>query len=448
MSQNIFLDMKPSKLFLRAAIPGGISMLASSLYGVFESAFIGKFLGTTAFAAFGMAFPVVVMNFALAELVGVGSSVPISIFLGQKEEKKANNYFTCAILLTIITGILSGLLIYFGSPWLMSLMGAKGELLDMAVRYLRVYAVCSPIAPLMFSLDNYLRICGRTKTSMTLNIVFSVVTIGLEFVLIRVLQLGIIGAALGSCIAMISCVLFGIMMFVPGKLQLKYVRPHFSKEMFIKIYQNGVAPFLTNISGRLFSILMNVMLLREGGARAVAIYAVVMTLAGIVEQSLYGVIDSLQPSIGYNYGAKRFDRVKKIEIYVFITAALISIFGGIVMFTVPKLIAAPFLEDLSLMNMAIVAIRITSCAYLIKWISTGVQCFFMAIERPLQAMCISVASACGFPLLFIIILLPLGLDGLWLNYPMATLFTVILTFLILFLNKKVLGEFSKTKKVK
>ena len=116
-SQSLFLNTKPSKLFLRTAIPGGISMLSSSLYGLFESIFIGKFLGTTAFAAFGMAFPLIILNFALAELVGVGSSVPISIFLGQKKDDKANNYFVCSILLTIITGFISGLTLYFASPF-------------------------------------------------------------------------------------------------------------------------------------------------------------------------------------------------------------------------------------------------------------------------------------------------------------------------------------------
>ena len=201
-SQSFFLKTKPSKLFMLAAIPGGISMLASSLYGVFESIFVGKFLGTTAFAAFGMAFPFVIMNFALAELVGVGSSVPISIFIGQKEDEKANNYFTCSILLTIFTGILSGLLIFFGAPIFLSWMGAEGKLLEYAVNYLRIYALFSPIVPLMFSVDNYLRISGKLKTSMGLNIAFSVVTIGLELLFIKVIGWELNGAAFGTCIAM------------------------------------------------------------------------------------------------------------------------------------------------------------------------------------------------------------------------------------------------------
>ncbi len=435
MSQSLYLNTKPSKLFMKAAIPGGISMLASSLYTVFESIFVGKFLGTTAFAALGLALPIVIMNFALSELVGVGSSIPISIFLGQKEDEKANNFFTCSILLIIITGLISGLIIFFGAPTLMSLIGADGELLDMAVKYVRIYAMFSPIAPLMFSLDNYLRISGRMKTSMSLNILFSVLTIILELLLIVVIPIGIVGAALGTSIAMLTCVVIGISMFIPGKLQLKFVKPQFTKKLLGQIYKNGISPFLTNISGRMFSVVMNVMLLKFGGEAGVAVYAVIMTLSGIVEQLLYGVVDSLQPTIGYNYGAEQFDRVKKIEKYIFTTAATISVVSGIIMFAFPGVIATPFLKDLSLLDMAIFAIKISSFTYLIKWFGTAVQCFFMALERPLQAMMISLASSCVFPLTLIPILLPHKLTGLWCNYPLAALLTAVLAIVIVLIYK-------------
>ena len=352
-------------------------MLASSLYTVFESIFVGRFLGTTAFAALGLAFPIVIMNFALAELVGVGSSVPISIFLGQKEDEKANQYFTCSILLIVITGFISGLLVFFGAPITMRLMGADGKLLDMAAKYVRVYAVFSPVTPLMFALDNYLRISGKMKTSMVLNILFSALTIGLELLLILVIPMGIVGAALGTSIAMLTCVAIGISAFISGKLQLRFVRPHYSIAMLEQIYRNGIAPFLTNISGRLFSLVMNVMLLRFGGEAGVAIYAVIMTLSGIVEQLLYGVVDSLQPVIGYNYGAERFDRVKKLEEYILTTAAAISVVSGIVMFGFPAIIATPFLKDLSLLDMTVFAVKISSLTCLCKWFGTAVQCFFV-----------------------------------------------------------------------
>ncbi len=434
-SQNLYLHTKPSKLFLKAAIPGGISMLASSLYTIFSSIFVGKFLGTTAFAALGLAMPLIIINFALSEMIGVGSSVPISILLGKKEDDKANNYFTSSVLLIMLTGLISGSFIFFGAPAFMRMMGAEGELLDLAVQYARICAVFSPVTLLMFSLDNFLRISGRLKTSMFLNIFSSALTVVMEFLLIIVFPMGVTGAALGTSVAMLICVAIGMVMFVPGKLQLKFVKPKFSKEMFVQIYKNGLAPFLTNVSGRIFSVVMNVMLLKFGGEATVAIYSIVMILSGIVEQILYGVVDSLQPAIGYNYGAERFDRVKKIEKYIFITAAIISVVSGVVMFAFTKAVSVPFLEDLSLLYMTIFAVKISCFAYLFKWIGIAIQCFFMALEKPLPSMVLSLSSACVFPALLIPVLLPFELTGLWLNYPLAMLLTAILAIVTIVFYK-------------
>ncbi len=436
MSEKLFLNTKVSRLFVRAAVPGAISMLASSLFMIFESIFVGKFVGTTAFAALGFAFPVLIMNFALAELVGVGSSVPIAIFLGEGENDKANNYFTSAILITIGTGIFSGALIYTLSPYFLSFMGAEGEMLEYGVGYLRTYAIFSPITPLMFSLDNYLRISGKTKTSMIVNIAFSGITILLETIFILIFKWGVVGAALAASIAMILCIAFITLRFSTGKLQLKFTKPHISLSMVRQILKNGLSPFLTNISGRIFSIVMNVFLLRFGGEEGVAVYTVVMTVISIFDQLMYGVVDALQPAAGYNYGAGRYDRVVALEKYVFGTALAISAVGGVLMLAIPEPLAIPYLKDISLLPLSVFAIRIGSVTFLSRWLVMSIQCFFMALEKPKRATAISVASACVFPLLLIPVFLSLELTGLWLNYPISMLLTAILAFVILLLSKK------------
>ena len=428
---------------MKAAIPGAISMVASSLYSVFDSMFVGKYLGTTAFAALGLAMPLIIINFALADLVGVGSSVPISIFLGKGKDKEANNYFTSSSLLIVLTGLLSGALIYALAPFFMQLMGAEGDLLTLSVKYARIYAIFSPLTTINFALDNYLRICGRIRTSMFLNIFSSIFTILLELLFIVVLDWGIEGAALGANLSMLAIVLFAVSFFSRGKEQLKYVKPQFSGEMIGHIYKNGISTFLTNIAGRVFSIVMNIMLLKFGGEAAVAVYGVVMTIAGIIEQLLYGMIDSMQPSIGYNYGAERIDRVKALEKYVVITGAVISITGFALMAIFPGQIATPFLEDMLLLDMAILAVRIASLTYLVRWIFATIQGLFMALERPWPATAISVCSASVFPLLLIAALLPFKLTGLWCNYAASAFLTAILALILFKKYKNKLFALSK-----
>ena len=149
-------------------------MLASALYQTIDGVFVGRFLGATAFAAVNLAMPFVIINFSLADLIGVGSAVPISICLGKKQEKEANNIFTCACLMIVGAGILIGGILFVIAPLLIQLMGAEGEFANLAVQYIRVYAICSPVTTIVFAMDNFLRICGIIRGSMYLNILMSV----------------------------------------------------------------------------------------------------------------------------------------------------------------------------------------------------------------------------------------------------------------------------------
>lgn len=159
-SEALFSRTAPLKLFFLAAIPGAVSMLASALYQTVDGVFVGHFLGSTAFAAVNLAMPFVIINFSLADLIGVGAAVPISICLGRQEKEEANNIFTCAVLMIVGTGVLIGAALFLSAPLVIRLMGADGEFAELAVQYMQVYALCSPVTTIVFAMDNFLRICG------------------------------------------------------------------------------------------------------------------------------------------------------------------------------------------------------------------------------------------------------------------------------------------------
>ena len=180
-NKQLFGSTRPGKLFFIAAIPGSIGMLASSIYQLMEGIMVGQFLGDTAFAAVNLAMPFVIINFAVADLIGVGSSVIISHSLGRKEYDRANNVFTCACIGIAASGAVLGAILFGLSSPLLSAMGAEGELLELGTQYLRVYALCSPITTAVFAVDNYLRICGVIRGSLIMNICMSLLCMGLEF---------------------------------------------------------------------------------------------------------------------------------------------------------------------------------------------------------------------------------------------------------------------------
>ena len=408
-------------------------MLASALYQLIDGILVGQVLGDAAFAAINLAMPFVIINFALADLIGVGSAVPISVRLGQKEEQVANNIFTCACLMIVGTGALIGAVLFFAAPLLFQLLGADPALAALATQYLRVYALLSPFTTIIFASDNYLRICGKIRMSMWLNILMSILTAVLEFTLLVVLKWGIWAAALASSLGMIACVLIALYPFARGKLQLRFCRPKFSMPMVKQIVSCGSPNFLNNISGRVTSIVMNAVLLRVGGPNAVSIYGILMYVDGLIQPLMYGSCDSLQPAVSYNWGAGNRGRILSIERYCFTAVAVISLLSAVVLFLFPDMVTNLFLSNMdhSFLETARTAIQLFAFTYVTRWFSFACQSLMTALEQALAASLISISTALIFPLLLLAILSPLGLTGIWLNFAGSSLLAGILAGILL-----------------
>ncbi len=444
MSQTneFFATARPTRLFFRVAMPGMVSMLAMSLYSILEGMFIGHMLGEAAFAAVNIAMPFVMINFSLADLVGVGSSVPISIALGRRDHDRANNYFTCSLILIFLAALFMGAMLFFLSPFLVGLMGAEGELAVLAVKYVRVYALFGPITTVIFAMDNYLRICGFVKSSMLLNILMTGLTVGFLALLLGVFDMNVEGSALATSLSMSICAILAFIPFLRKKTLLRFVRPRLSGHMLREIAACGTPVFLNNIAGRVASIVMNSALLRMGGAAlgqtAVAAYSVLMYAGDIIQPMLYGMSDSVQPAIGYNWGAGALSRVRDIAKCSFVACGVVSVIGTVVMFCFPEAIASLFVdaEDTALLEMSMRAMKLFCTAYLVRWFGFAVQGFYSAIERPLPASVLSVCSAMVCPILFIFILLPLGLDGLWLNMTATSVVVTVMAVVMLLVTQR------------
>ena len=165
---------------------------------------------------------------------------------------------------------------------------------------------------------------------MFLNIFMSILSVALEAFFLLVLHLGIAGAALGTCLGMAVTAVVAYVPFFRSRTLLRFRKPRFSRAMIRKIVTSGAPNFLNNIAGRITSILMNVLLVRLGGEIAVSIYGVLMYVEGFIQPLLYGMCDSLQPAVGYNWGARAFGRVKAIEACCFRAAAAISLVSALV----------------------------------------------------------------------------------------------------------------------
>ncbi len=431
--KTLYEKTTPNKLFAVVAIPGVISMLVSSLYQAIDGAFVGQILGTNAFAALNLVMPLVIVNFSIADLIGVGSAVPIAIKLGEKDEEAASNIFSSACLMIIGSAAALGTVLFVFADSFVRLMGADEQLVTLATQYLRVYAACAPMTTIVFAVDNYLRICGKIQYSMMVNILMSVISALLEFLFLFVLGFGIWGAALATCMGMFICAVIAFLPFFRGKTQLRFVKPKFDRGILRTIFVNGAPSFLNNIAGRITSIIINIFLLRLGGATAVSAYGVLMYADGFVQPMLYGLCDSLQPAVGFNYGAKNYSRIAAIERRCFGVSGALSLVMAAVMFFAKAPIAGIFVkpEDTAVIAMSVHALSFFAFTYLTRWISLASQSYMSAIGKAGYATAIALSMAFVFPVLFIFSLSFLGLDGLWLNMPFASLTAAVLAAILL-----------------
>ena len=431
-SEKLFISTKPVRLFFKASLPGAIGMLASSTYYLTETIFVGRMLGEDAFAGLNLAMPFILIAFALADLVGVGSSVPISIKLGQGKSEEANKVFSLAVVLIFLFGLISGIFFYIAAPFIFRAMGASAEIVAQATSYMRVYAVFAPFASMSFAFDNYTRISGRINRSMFVNIFMSVMCFSFQLIFLVLLRLPIAFAALASSLGMLITTCTYMYPFLKGRMTLHFRRPEFKLHMIKVIVSNGLPSFLSNMSGRIVSIVMNAALLAVGGATAVSIYGILMSIDGLVLPTMYGLCDSLQPAVGYNWGAGRKDRVRAIERCCYTASISLCLLAFAVLMLFPEGTAALFVSDAAdIISGAHLAIIIFAFNYLIRWLNFSTQSFSASIGKPLYAAMISVSQAFVFPILFIVLLYPVGQIGLLSNITAATFATAVVALVIL-----------------
>ena len=441
-SNRLYAEMPPVKLFFHAAIPGVISMFAMSIYSIIEGIFIGQFVGGDAFAAMNLAMPLVMINFALADMMGVGSSIPISIALGKKNEEKASNIFSCAVILIVAASALVGIVMFTFAPQIIHAMGAEDRVAELAVTYLRIAAAMGPLANLVFAMDNFLRISGFVRGSMLLNLLMSGLQLSFLILFVAVLDMGLVGSALSINIGFCACALVALVPFILGKSVLKFRKPKFSVHLLQQIVACGSPTFLNNIAGRLFSLVMNVLLLRMGGTLAVSTFAVLMYASDLVQPLLYGLCDSMQPAIGYNWGAESYKRVKALAKCVFTATAMVSAFAIVLMQVFPQQIVSVFVDkdEIELLEMATHALKLFSIEFLFWWFGFASQSFYNAIQKPRNAAILTISTAIVFPLIMVAVLWPLGLNGLWLNQAATYIPVGIIAFFMLRKTQKALAD--------
>jgi len=447
---------KIKKLIKKFAVPSIIAMIISSLYNIVDQIFIGKGVGMLGNAATNVSFPFTTICIAIALLIGVGSSAKFSISLGRNDKDAASKVVSNAIFMMIILGSIYLILGQIFLTPLLNAFGATSENFPYAYAYSRITLIGMPFLITNNALSNLIRADGSPKYSMTSMIVGAVINTILDPIFIFTFDLGVAGAAYATIISqIISCSISVLYIF-------RFKRVKLSKDNFkldikecLNISLLGASNFLNQAAICIVQIVMNNSLTYYGSLSIygedipLAAFGVVMKVNSIFISFFVGVNQGTQPILGYNYGAKQYERTKETYKKSLIINLIVAIISLITFQVFPKFIISIFGngEETELyFEFAIKAMRI----FLSMIVAVGIQFissnFFASIGQPLKGLALSFSRQILFiiPLLLILPLF-MGIDGIMFAGPIADLLACIIAVIFIILEFKKMNKIEEVK---
>ena len=423
------LGSLPVNMLLRKfAIPSIIAMLVSALYNIVDQFFIGRSVGELGNAATNITFPLTTSCIAIALLLGIGAASAFNLTLGEGNREKALYYignsafllFASGVVLCVIIEIfLEPMLIFFGSP---------ANVLGYAKNYTRVTAIGFPFLIFSTGGGHLIRADGSPKYSMLCNLSGAIINIILDPIFIFGLNMGMVGAGLATIIGQIfgaSLALRYLFKYKTGKIERKHLIPKWN--FVSKIISLGAAPFFNQLAMMIVQIVMNKSLTYYG---ALSVYgeSIPLACAGIITKvnQIYmsiviGLSQGLQPIVSFNYGAAKYDRVKKAYSTAISYGVIVSVIAFLIFQFMPRQIVSIFGSGSeAYYSFAVKYFRIFLLFTFLNCFQPISSNFFTAIGKPKKGIFLSLTRQILF-LLPLIIILPLfiGIDGIMYSGPIA-----------------------------
>lgn len=442
------------ELLKQYAVPAIIAMLASSLYNIVDSIFIGHGVDALALSGLAVTFPLMNISTAFGAMVGVGSSTLISVKLGQKDYKIAQQILGNAVVMNVVMGIIFGALsLVFLDP-ILYFFGASDASISYAREYMQIILWGNVFTHIYFGFNALLRAMGHPKMAMKATITTVIVntvldplfifdTIDLGFVQFSGAGWGIRGAAIATVLAQCISLTWQLRVlsdkreFIHLKRGIYRLKSYIVKEVLVI----GLSPCLMNLASCFVVIFINRGLADYGGDYAVGAYGIVHKMTFIFVMIVMGFTQGMQPIAGYNYGAKAYDRVNKVLRITIALATAVTTLAFVIGEFFPGYVARIFTSDEQMIEMAVVGMRYNCLMFPIVGFQMVAGNFFQSIAQPGKAIFLSLSRQLLFLVPFIIIFPHFwGIDGVWISLPTSDLVSAITAAIML-------GYYFKTHKM-
>lgn len=422
------------KLLKTYALPAIIAMTASSLYNMVDSIFIGHGVGPMAISGLAVTFPLMNLSSAFGTLVGVGASTMLSVLLGQKNYGAANKVLGNIVTLNTAIGLLfTAVALVFLDP-ILYFFGASENTMPYAKEYMTIILYGNVITHLYFGLNNAMRASGNPKKAMGLTLFTVIFNSVLDPIMIFGMDMGIKGAAWATVISQLLATIFVMYHFNNRKRVL-----HFEKGIIrldTRIAKDSLAigfgPFLMNSAACVVTLFINQQLRKYSGDLGIGAYGINNRITFMFVMICMGLNQGMQPIAGYNYGARKYSRVKEVYMKTVMFATIVTIACFILSVFFPRLAASIFTSDPNLLDMASKGLRVMNLVFPIigfQMISTNL---FQCLGMVHKSIILSVSRQLLFliPLLYVLPLV-FGDKGVWLSFPISDFLAFVLTLYML-----------------
>lgn len=434
-SATLELGTKPvGSLLMQYAIPAIVAMVASSLYNMVDSIFIGQGVGPMAISGLAITFPFMNLSGAIGACIGVGASTYLSVKLGQKDYSMAQRILGNSVVLKIITGIIFGAICLLFLDPILRFFGASDNTLPYAHEYMVVILLGNVFTHLYFGMNALLRAASKPKQAMYATIFTVELNTALDPIFIYTLNMGIRGAALATILSQTTALCWQIKQFSNPHELLHFKRGIYKLDWSIikNILAIGVSPLAMNTCSCIIVIFINTALVKYGGDMAVGAYGIANRIGFLFFMIVMGINQGMQPIAGYNYGAMHFDRMLKVLKLSMISATAIMAFGWLVGELMPYPCARLFTTDAELIEQAVKGIRLNMIAFPLIGSQAVITNFFQSIGKAKISIFLSLSRQMIFLLPLLVALPPmLGVDGVWLALPASDTVAFIVTWIIM-----------------
>lgn len=443
--ENILGKEKINKLIKKFSIPCIISLLVNSLYNIVDQIFIGQGVGYLGNGATNVVFPLVMIGLAFSLMFGDGASSYLSLKLGEKKKEEAKIGIGNGIVLSIITSVLLCLITLIFLPVLLKIFGCTDNLRDYAMIYGKIIAIGFPFSMIGTTLNSIIRADGSPKYAMTSMLAGAILNTILDPIFIFVFNRGVEGAAIATVISQILTFILNVAYIKKFKsIKLDKNSLKLRGNVSRKVSALGISSFITQMSIVCVMTVENNLLGKTGAQSKfgseipITVLGIVMKISQILNSIIIGIAAGSQPIFGYNYGARKFDRVKQTLKIVLGSSLVISTIAFILFQTIPdKLILIFGSGDENYIEFACLAFR----TYLLLCIFNGVQIpsgiFFQAIGKSTKSAILSLSRQIVILIPAMIILSQMfGIMGVLYAGPVADGLAFVLAVILLFRELK------------